>query len=167
MMRSAAIEWAKSNLFDTKGWGPFCDLTLTLRQGRRSDQGTWVKIADYACRRAFQHFVNLLNRAVYGSAFRRYGKRLRVLAVLEKGEVRVRTLRSWEHGASGRWHVHCAVELPSHVDAIVLEKLIRKCWAKVEWGYGRILVRDGADSRWIDYMLKPFQKSEFEDFLTA
>ena len=38
--------------------------------------------------------MNLLNRAAYGSAFRRHGKRLRVLPVLERGEVRTRALRS-------------------------------------------------------------------------
>jgi hypothetical protein len=57
-----------------------------------------------------------------------------------------------------RWHIHCAIELPSHFDAIALENLIRDCWAKVEWGYGRILVRDGASAGWIDYMLKDRQK---------
>ena len=35
------------------------------------------------------------------------------------------------------------IELPSHFDAVALENLIRDCWAKVEWGYGRNLVRDG------------------------
>jgi hypothetical protein len=55
--------------------------------------------------------------------------------------------------------------LPSHVDALALEKLIRKCWAKVEWAYGRILVRDYANTGWIDYMLKSSQKSEFDGFL--
>ena len=108
---------------------------------------------------------NLLNRAVYGSAFRRHGKRLRVLPVLEKGEVRARALLPWECGASGRWHIHCAIELPSHFDAITLENMIRECWAKVEWGHGRILVRDGANAGWIDYMLKDRQKSEFDGFL--
>jgi hypothetical protein len=42
----------------------------------------------------------------------------------------------WSHSTSGRWHIHCAIELPSHLDAVALEKLIRKCWAKVELGYG-------------------------------
>jgi hypothetical protein len=105
--------------------------------------------------------MNLLNRAAYGSTFRRYGKRLRVLPVLEKGEVRARAIRPCERGASGRWHIHCAIELPSHFDAITLENLIRDCWAKVEWGYGRILVRDGANAGWISYMLKGRQKSVF------
>src|ERR1022692_1558620 len=41
---------------------------------------------------------------------------------------------------------------------------IRDCWSKVEWGYGRILVRDGANAGWISYMLKDRQKSEFDGF---
>jgi hypothetical protein len=87
-VRSDAFESAKSNLFDTSSWGDFCDVTLTLRQGHQPDSGGWVKTDDYRCRHAFRHFMNLLNRAAYGSAFRRHGKRLRVLPVLEKGELR-------------------------------------------------------------------------------
>jgi len=159
------IESARLHLFDTASWGPFCDITLTLKQARQSDNGVWVKIDDYSCRRAFRHFTNLINRAVYGAAFRRYGKRLRVLPILEKGEVRARALRSWEGGASGRWHIHCAIELPLHFDAVSLERLIRTCWAKVEWACGRILVRNRANVGWINYMLKDRQKSEFDGLL--
>jgi hypothetical protein len=161
-VRSDPFESAKSHLFDTSSWGPFCDVTLTLKQARQSERGAWIKIDDYACRQAFRHFTNLLNRAVYGAAFRRHGRRLRVLPVLEKGEVCAGVLRPWERGTSGRWHIHCAIELPSHLDPVALEKLIRACWAKVELGYGRILVRAGADAGWISYMLKDRQKSEFD-----
>src|ERR1035437_2374491 len=84
--RSDPFESAKSHFFDTSSWGEFCDVTLTLKQAWQPDRGGWVKIDDYRCRQAFRHFMNLLNRAVYGSAFRRHGKRLRVLPVLEKGE---------------------------------------------------------------------------------
>jgi hypothetical protein len=162
---SDAVEAAKSNLFDTSSWGEFCDVTLTLRQGHQSCSGGWIKIEDYRCREAFRHFLNRLKRAVYGAAFRRHGKRLRVLSVLERGEVRARALRPWERGTSGRWHIHCAIELPSHFDAVALERMIRDCWAKVEWGHGRILVRDGANAGWIIYMLKDRQKSEFDGLL--
>jgi hypothetical protein len=164
-VRSDPLESAKSHLFDTSSWGPFCDATLTLKQARQSERGAWIKVGDYPCRQAFRHFMNLLNRAVFGAAFRRHRKRLRVLPVLEKGEVHATALRSWERGTSGRWHIHCAIELPSHLDAVALEKLIRDCWAKVEWGYGRILVRDCADVGWINYMLKGRQKSEFDGFV--
>src|SRR5258708_38996210 len=83
-VRSDPFESAKSHFFDTSSWGEFCDVTLTLKQALQPDRGGWVKIDDYRCRQAFRHFMNLLNRAVYGSAFRRHGKRLRVLPVLEK-----------------------------------------------------------------------------------
>ena len=160
--RSAPFESAKSHFFDTSGWRAFCAVTLTLKQARQQDSRGWVKIDDYRCRQAFRHFMNLLNKAVFGAAFRRYGKSLRVLPVLEKGEVCARALRSWSRGTSGRWHIHCAIELPSRIDAVGLENLIRVCWAKVEWGYGRIHVRDGANAGWISYMLKGRQKSEFD-----
>ena len=88
--RSDPFESARSHFFDTGSWGPFCDVTLTMKQGRQSDSGAWTRISDYPCRQAFRHFMNLLNGEVYGGAFRRYGKRLRVLPVLEKGEVRAR-----------------------------------------------------------------------------
>src|ERR1700751_4944361 len=161
-VRSYPFESAKSHLFDTSSWGPFCDVTLTLKQACQCERGAWIKTGDYPCRQAFRHFMNLLNRAVYGAAFRRHGKRLRVLPVLEKGEVRASSLHSLERGTSGRWHIHCAIELPSHLDPVALEKLIRACWAKVELGYGRILVRAGADAGWISYMLKDRQKSQFD-----
>jgi hypothetical protein len=158
------FESAKSHLFDTSSWGAFCDVTLTLKQACQSAIGSWVKLDDYRCRQAFRYFMNLLNRAVYGAANRRYGKRLRVLPVLERGQVCARGLRSWERGRLGRWHIHCAIELPSHFDAVALERLIRGCWAKVECGHGRILVRDSADAGWVRYMLKNRQKSEFDGF---
>ena len=111
--------------------------------------------------------MNLLNHAVYRNAFHRHGKRLRVLPVLERGEVRARSLRPCERGMLGRWHIHCAIELPSHFDAIVLERLIRDCWSKVEWAHSRILVRDGANAGWISYMLKDRQKSTFDGFVDS
>ena len=118
-VRSDPFESAKSHFFDTSSWGAFCDVTLTLKQARQPDSGGWVKIDDYRCRQAFRHFMNLLNRAVYGAAFRQYGKSLRVLPVLEKGEVGARALHSWDRGTSGRWHIHCAIELPSLTSTVL------------------------------------------------
>ena len=61
-VRADPFESAKSHLFDTSSWGPFCDVTLTLKQARQSERGAWIKIDDYPCRQAFRHFMNLLNR---------------------------------------------------------------------------------------------------------
>src|SRR5712671_6584076 len=98
-VRSDPFESAKSHFFDTSSWSEFCDVTLTLKPAWQPDRGGWLKIDDYRCRQAFRHFMNLLNRAVYGSAFRRHGKRLRVLPVLEKCEV---TPARYVHGSAAR-----------------------------------------------------------------
>ena len=34
-VRSDPFESAKSHFFDTGSWGPFCDVTLTVKQGRQ------------------------------------------------------------------------------------------------------------------------------------
>jgi hypothetical protein len=93
LFASEIAQQAKSSLFDVRHWGPFCDVTLTLKQARQADNGAGVKIDEYQCKRAFRLFMNRLNHAVYGNAVRRHNKRLRVLPVLEKGEVRSRALR--------------------------------------------------------------------------
>jgi hypothetical protein len=164
-IQADAIASAKSHLFDTSGWREFCDVTLTLKQSHRTESGSWIEVDHCRCSHAFRHFMNLLNKEVYGSAYRRHGKRLRVLPVLERGDVRASALRPCERGRSGRWHIHCAIELPLHVDAFALERLIRVCWAKVELSHGRILVRDCANVGWVHYMLKYRQKSEFDGLL--
>jgi hypothetical protein len=64
----------------------------------------------------FRHFTNMLNRAVFGNATRRYGKRLRLIAVLEKE-------------LNGPWHYHAAIEPPPHLSADQFESLVRDCLA--------------------------------------
>jgi hypothetical protein len=137
-------------LVNTSAWKEFCDVTLTLKQARKLDHDRWIKLDEIEARGAFRHFMNLLNRAVYGNSRRRHGKRLRVVPVLEKAEF------------AGRWHYHAAIELPPHIDAIRLEELVHACWSKVQWSLKRVLVRDGTNEGWINYMLKPGQKAQFE-----
>ena len=150
--------FSQSHLFDTSDWRSIWDLTLTLKQARKTDDGLrWIRTDEYQCREAFRHFMNLLNRAVYGNAYRRNFKKLRVLPILEKAseDDRNRQLR-------GRWHFHAAIEPPTHIEADRFKTLIQECWYKVDWGYCEICVRPNANHRWIDYMLKERQKSAFE-----
>ena len=93
--------------------------------------------------------MHRLDNAVYGNAARRHGKRVKVLPVVEED-------------TNGRWHYHAAIELPTHLDGTKFEQLVRDCWSKVDWGYDRILLRDNADRGWLDYILKPRQKSGLE-----
>src|SRR3546814_1961362 len=81
---------------------PFA-VTLTLKQGIAGAgglAGRYQKIDMYEVRKNFRHFMNFLNRQVYGKAVERYGKRIDVLAVIEGGNL----TRSHYHQI-GRAHV--------------------------------------------------------------
>ena len=156
-LTSNLLHQTKLHLFNISDWGPWCDVILTLKQALQSDNGAKIFLDEHQCKRAFRHFMTLLNRAVYGNTVKLHGKRLRGLSVVEKGEQ--------GRGTWGRWHIHCAIELPQHLDAIAFEHLIQDCWEKVHWAQSRVLVRDGADKGWIDYMLKLRQKAYFDNLL--
>jgi hypothetical protein len=138
-----------SHHFDTSRWHSICDLTLTLKQACRADNGTWIKIDENQCKKAFTVFMHRLDRAAYGSAACRHGKRVKVIPVLEKDKL-------------GRFHFHAAVELPPHLEPVEFDEMIRECWSKVDWGYEQVFVRDKADDGWNYYMLKRRQKSGLE-----
>jgi hypothetical protein len=142
-------EEIKKSLFDTSEWKSICDLTLSLKQVLWVDCGWKVSITEDECKRAFHHFMNLLNCEVFGSSFRKRKTRLKVLPVLEKEE-------------GGRFHLHAAIEPPEHLSQLEFKSLINRCWSKTHWGYNVNLVRFGADQGWIDYQLKPGQKSGLE-----
>jgi len=142
---------ATSPQFQTYHWPAFCDVTLTFKKAWQNDKGIWIKLDQQQCKKAFRLFLSLFNRAVYGNANRRHGKKLRVLPVIEKK-------------LDGRWHYHAAIELPPHLSALQFDELARECWKKVDWGGPRIEIKDNADRGWIEYMLKPWQKSGLEDW---
>jgi hypothetical protein len=130
-----------SPLFDTSRSHSVCDLTLTLKQARRSSNGSWVRIDQNKAKDAFRHFMRLVNGAVYGKANRRFNKRIMVLPVLEKDN-------------EGRFHIHAAIELPKNCDPVWFDETIRKCWSKVHWAYDQTCLRENANRRWLNYMLK-------------
>jgi hypothetical protein len=135
--------------FDTRHWHSICDLTLTLRQSRRANNGAPVFLDESQSRKAFAVFIHHRDRAVYGNAALRFEKRVKVVPVIEKENC-------------GRWHIHAAIELPSHVDAVTFEQLVQQSWSKVDWAYDRVFLRDNADRGWLEYILKRGQKSGLE-----
>ena len=158
-VRTSTFDW---KMLDTSHWRSVCDFTLTLKQGLCSavppdnalgSKNSHMRIAidEAQSKKAFRHFRNLLNRAVYGNAVHRHGKRLRVIPVVEKN-------------GDGRWHIHGAIEPPTHLGADEFDRLIRECWRRTDWGYCRIQVRPDANQEWVAYMLKTSQKSGLENW---
>jgi hypothetical protein len=98
----------------------------------------------------FQHFRNRLEHALLGSAAKRYGRRLLLIAVLEVS-------------ADRRLHYHCIIDRPYHHTFERFGQVLRDQWSKTDFGYHQIDIQDHADAGWTDYILKQRQKGSLLD----
>lgn len=110
-------------------------VTLTMKQQILSDRLDRIEAS-----KNLRYFLNFYNKKAFGNSFTRYGKRCRVISVLE-------------NSSSQRLHYHLAIEDPFK-DQEYCESVIEKCWSKTRWGYERIDVQPMQNSGWINYMTK-------------
>ncbi|NDW52130.1 hypothetical protein [Aliiroseovarius sp. PrR006] len=110
-------------------------LTLNMKQG---DRHGWLD--EIEARKNFRHFMNRLNQRAYGNAFRRYGKRLQVLPVLERSR-------------DNRLHYHAFLGNPFD-DISQLRTEVWEAWSKTRWGYGQFDVQSVYSDGWLDYIMK-------------
>lgn len=110
-------------------------VTLTMKQ---RDAGCALDMIE--AQKNFRHFMNILNKKAYGNAFSRFGKRLRVVPVLE---------RSYD----GRLHYHASIENP-YDDLSEFDIEIFRAWTKTRWGYTQTDVQHQYSDGWIDYIMK-------------
>lgn len=151
--RLKRIDGATWTLFDTSHWRSIVAVSLALKKQGEAGDSRSVMIDEFEAKRTFRYFMDRLNELVYNKAFRRYGKRLRVIPVLEKGVF------------EDRWHYHLAIEPPAHVKYIwQFEHMIADCWSRMVWSFGGIEIRPDANKGWVEYLLKKSdQKTVFED----
>jgi len=138
-MKSAIIDFASSFK-----WVRSAGLTLTLKQ-RLKQQA----IDSYAASANFRHFMNRLNRKVYGNRAHRHGRGLKVLPVLEFDEL-------------VRYHNHAVVEFPLHMEFDEFNAAIVDSWHKTQWGYDHTDVIPMTDDGWIRYIFKLDQKPQYD-----
>jgi hypothetical protein len=136
---------------DTSQWRSVVGLTLNLKQSVVTAFDGFIRLDELAAKKTFRHFMNLLNRRIYNFAFRRYGKRLRVIPILEKS-------------AEGRWHYHAAIEPPLFIDASSFGDIAMGVWLQTDLGYGHGEVVADVDAGWIAYMAKLRCKSGLEAY---
>lgn len=120
-------------------------VTLTMKKREVARVADDINASDN-----FRHFRNRLNHAILGSRAKRYGARLRMLAVIE---------RSADH----RLHYHCIIERPYYCSIERFDAAVREQWLKTEFGYRQIDIQDQPDSGWFDYILKQRQKLSLLD----
>jgi hypothetical protein len=120
-------------------------VTLTMKKRSR------VRVADdINASENFRHFRIRLDHAILGSRAKRYGVRLRILAVLERS-------------ADYRLHYHCIIERPYYCSIERFDAAVRDQWLKTEFGYRQVDIQDQSDAGWTDYILKQRQKRSLFD----
>lgn len=146
-------------------WALPCAVTLTLKQGKKSSftqadsislgidttrfgGEVWETLDPLKAAQNFRHFMNVLNRQVYGHSYERHQKRIRVIAVLEGSKYK-------------RYHYHALIDCPHPKEFFEFPKLIRDSWQKTHWGYKAIKVDLQADDGWIVYIAKLKDKEDY------
>lgn len=116
-------------------------VTLTMKRKASGLQCDHVQAS-----RNFRHFMNRVNRRIFGSASKRYGKKLRVFPVIESN-------------AEGRLHYHALIDRPARIAATDFDGLIREEWSQTALGYREIDIKSVQDDGWLSYLCKSRQKS--------
>ena len=111
-------------------------VSLTMKQ-----RIGFEKLDDISASQNFRHFMNILNSALYGNAFKRHQKRLGVVPILE-------------NSLNNRLHYHLILECPKVISEDDFKKLIETCWKKTKFGYGQTDIQNIYSGGWVDYITK-------------
>jgi hypothetical protein len=121
-------------------------ITLTLRQGDSLGQ-----LDEVGASKNLRHFLNRLNSAVFGKRFKRFGRRLNVVPVLERS-------------LAGRLHYHLILENPFPENPLRSEVLIEQEWIQTRFGYREIHIDHHIDEGWVSYITKSKTASDGVDW---
>lgn len=145
-LRASFTDWVRIERWQA----PFA-ATLTLRQCVTVSNGMQtvrVALTEQSASQNFRHFLNKLNRSVYGNAAQRFGKGVAVVPVIEGN-------------ADKRMHFHAVIDCPRPELAADFPVIVADAWRSTQWGYYQIDVRPDADRGWLNYMMKFRDKPDF------
>jgi hypothetical protein len=119
-------------------------LTLTLKQRafNRSMDEIQASVT-------IRHFMNRLNRSIFGNASKRYQKGLQVVPVIE-------------HGVDKRYHIHAIIDRPGRLEPLDFELKVREAWQDTDFGYYHIHMEPVRDDGWAHYITKFSQKPDYD-----
>lgn len=146
--QQAVNEWVDISKFNN----PYA-VTLTLK---KSVSGTYLNkpvraaISKSAASDNFRRFLAILNGKVFRKSGKRYNKRIKVFAVMERSETK-------------HLHYHAAIDCPREYQGNDFEGLIRECWAKTIWGDKQMHVVSEINQGWISYTNKLRDKYSVTD----
>ncbi len=135
-------EWLKSKLFYNG-----VAATFTHKQNLLFLDNTVVE-------RNFRYFKNVLNKKIFGNAYKRFGKQLKMLVVREE--------------TIGRGlHLHTIIEKPTNILLQRFIDLIRYCWNKTLFSHTEVDIQQPPTKikveGWFRYIMKNKSKIDLCD----
>ena len=134
------------NYLDNVDLSRFIGVSLTMKQNVDG------QILDpFLSSQNLRHFMNLLNKKVYGNRFSRYGLKLQIFPVLE-------------NSVRDRLHYHLIIESPVDMDFDRLNHIIHTLWMTTRFGYREFHIDQTIDDGWIKYITKFLHKDDQVDW---
>jgi hypothetical protein len=152
--RAALRDHIATEIFKSRPDSQWCDVTFTMKKGIVID-GTFHRLDYGKAHRAVKELLNRLNRRVYKKSYRRFGKHLACVPVVETGKC-----------GEERMHIHMLLEVPEYMEQdphgfldIVLQE-----WKKCPWSYKKnvlhLLKSDEDVTGWLKYILKDYSAND-------
>ena len=124
--------------------GKYCAVTLTCKQARKTRDGGLERLTEETLSATIGKFLTLLNKDVYGKAYRRFGKQLKVVSAIERGK-------------DGRLHAHLLLEIPrcAYADTHAYFEHVTRLWTSLQWARRVNEVKPAVDEYgWLTYITK-------------
>lgn len=102
------------------------DLTMKKARWEKNKGGEivrWIKIDDNKAKKNTSIWLDYLNKRVYGNAYRRFGRKLNILTVMEKNK------------DNKRLHIHALIECPKWMDKEEMIRAVDMAWDRSPWSY--------------------------------
>jgi hypothetical protein len=132
----------------TRGWAAPHAVTLTMKQVLHTGNARFVGITAERASQNFRHFLNLLNRRIFGKAAARFGSSVKCLCVLEGGTEK-------------RYHYHAVIDCPRPDLLERFPSMIEHAWKQTDWSYAETDIKPYSDDGWIDYISKFRDKPDY------
>lgn len=122
-------------------------VSLTLKQHKKRDDATIQRLSVCEVSKCIKQLLKTVNRSVYGAAYRRHGKRLMNVSVIEGG-------------GGKHLHAHLLLEIPSYMAKTPMQffAVIRREWSRLRWADRekdfQPICTPSSVSGWIGYILK-------------
>ena len=147
-----------------KSWGDFindysnvsvaCDMTFKTNQKYwcpLSNRFKWEYITESLAYANVINFANRINYKIYKNAYKRYGKKLDMVSVIEGGRKELRT-RSKE---DKKLHAHIAISLPTTMNFAEFKNAVHQCWTDTYWGnFNNKITQLQSKSAYANYQVK-------------